>query len=296
MSMQNGFAYPSPAPSNVAALFDWSTPRRATVTVTPALAKEWLSARNTNNRNKKPNYITTLSNAMKEGRWIYDGTPIKFDRNGVLSDGQHRLAAIVLSGVSVVLDVVFGLDPAARLVHDTGVPRSTADIVKLISTIPQHTTQTAWFGTIYRIYRGFSARYDPSLVVSRYESWPSQMNWLVNQHKGTPVGVRAASIWAAFSLAITVDEDATREFVSRYVAADKLSRKDPALALREYALTARGAGGAHVSERSFRLAANALYANANGRPVALLKMSDEAMRWISTGDLRCFVEKTATDA
>lgn len=295
MSMQNGFAHPSPAPSNVGALFDWSTARKAVVIVTPALAREWLELRNTNNRSKKQHWVSALAEAMREGRWIYDGTPIKFDRRGVLSDGQHRLSAVALSGVSCTFDVVFGLDPEARIVHDTGITRSPSDIVKIISTIPRHALQTSWFGAIHRIYRGIHTRFDPSAVVRRYESMQPQMDWLLDRHKGTAYGVRAAPMWSAFSLAITINEETTKEFVSRYVTGDQLSRKDPALVLREVAMSTRGSGG-NVADRSFRLAANALYANNNKRPVAVLKLSDEAMRWIGTADFRSFGVKGPFDA
>lgn len=288
MSNQSGFCLTGPAVDliNVGSGFDWSIVRKLTVRVTPQLAREWLS-RNTNNRGLKKGRVSDLAANIVAGKWIYDGSPIKFDRAGVLSDGQHRLAAIALANVSCVLDVVFGLDPQARLVHDTGVPRSTADIVKLVSSIPSHTTQTAWFATTHRIYHGIHKRFDPSLVVARYESMQPQIDWLLSLYKGTKFGVRAAPIWAAFALAITLDDVITRRFVERYARGDELQRGDPALVLREVAMSSRGTG--HVAgERMFRLAVNALAANLAGRKVAQLKLSDAAMEWIHPAVVRGF--------
>lgn len=64
---------------------------------------------------------------MKNGLWKTNGEPICFNKNGDLLDGQHRLHAIVHSGVSLSLVVVSDVDNGINT-YDIGIKRSTVDI------------------------------------------------------------------------------------------------------------------------------------------------------------------------
>ena len=67
---------------------------------------------------------------MKDGNWKDNGETIKIDTNGNLIDGQHRLQAIVDSGVSVDLIIVEGLDPSVADTIDIGRKRSIEQYLK----------------------------------------------------------------------------------------------------------------------------------------------------------------------
>lgn len=99
-------------------------------TVTPAVAKRWLS-RNVRNRKIRPSVVDGYARDMAAGSWKLTGEGIKFDTNGALSDGQHRLAAIVKANTSVPLLVVRGVEPDAQDVMDSGVKRSASDALVL---------------------------------------------------------------------------------------------------------------------------------------------------------------------
>lgn len=100
------------------------------MTITPAVAKRWL-ARNVRNRKLKERDIAKYARDMASGNWNFTGEAIKFDTNGAIADGQHRLHAIVRSGVPCQLLVVRGIDPDAQSVMDSGVKRSVADSLTL---------------------------------------------------------------------------------------------------------------------------------------------------------------------
>lgn len=68
-------------------------------TITPKIAAEYLT-RNTSNRNRRPTRIQQYARDMGSGNWPVTGESIKFSETGDLLDGQHRLVACVLSGVS----------------------------------------------------------------------------------------------------------------------------------------------------------------------------------------------------
>jgi len=75
--------------------------------VTPELAEAWLTHCNSHNRNLIDGHVDCLVREMKAGRWRLTHQGIAFSRNRVLLDGQHRLWAIVLSGVTVRMRVFF---------------------------------------------------------------------------------------------------------------------------------------------------------------------------------------------
>jgi hypothetical protein len=98
--------------------------------ITPAMAKEWLQ-RNTHNRNLRERVVNGYATDMASGAWLEDGQSIKFAADGTLLDGQHRLAAIVQSGVTIRLLVVRDLPNHTQDTMDTGAKRTMADVLKL---------------------------------------------------------------------------------------------------------------------------------------------------------------------
>lgn len=100
------------------------------VRVGPELAQTYL-ARNVHNRPLRQRHVALYAADMTAGNWRYTGEPIKFDRDGHLIDGQHRLAAIVAAGVTLPLLVVRGLDPDAQHVMDTNIKRTVSDALAL---------------------------------------------------------------------------------------------------------------------------------------------------------------------
>lgn len=100
------------------------------VTITPAMAAEWLKC-NTNNRPLKMQVVESYRRDMLAGAYRVTHQGIAFDRHGVLLDGQHRLRAIVAAGIAVTMLVTTGLEPEARLVVDTHAKRQTLDCIAI---------------------------------------------------------------------------------------------------------------------------------------------------------------------
>lgn len=106
--------------------------------VTPATAAVWLDKHNTQNRPLNQNSVKRFSSDMKKGGWHWDnGVPIvlsskdptdKNNQDFIVLDGQHRLAAIVQSGVTAsgVL-VSSGVDRSLFSTYDCGKQRTLAD-------------------------------------------------------------------------------------------------------------------------------------------------------------------------
>lgn len=99
-------------------------------TITPEIAAAWLDA-NVKNRKLQQRLVTRLAHDMRKGNFDFTGDTIKFDRNNKLIDGQHRLRACVLSNTPFEAIVVYGLDPQAQNVIDTGKARTKGDMLAL---------------------------------------------------------------------------------------------------------------------------------------------------------------------
>lgn len=100
------------------------------VVVTPAMASEWLK-RNTRNRHISESYVDSLARDMESGRWMFTHQGIAFDCDGNLLDGQHRLTAIVRSGVPLRMVVTHGMSRNSIAGIDQGNVRSASDVLKL---------------------------------------------------------------------------------------------------------------------------------------------------------------------
>lgn len=78
-----------------------TTPKCKWVTVSPELAMKWLEGANQNNRSIRDAHVRRLASDMINGRWRgQNGEAIRFDTEGRLVDGQHRLWACVVSNVA----------------------------------------------------------------------------------------------------------------------------------------------------------------------------------------------------
>lgn len=100
------------------------------IKITPALANQWL-VNNSRNRHLSEDLVVNYATEMEAGRWAVNGESIKFDTNGRLIDGQHRLRAVILYGKPVTSLVLRGVDPTAFDTLDTGKRRTSGDVLSI---------------------------------------------------------------------------------------------------------------------------------------------------------------------
>lgn len=112
----------------VAQLKHHQTPSAEFSTITPSTAREWLERNIGNYRAMKPGWVKSLAEDMRNGRWQENGESIKFDLDGKLVDGQHRLAACVRSNVPFRTLVVRGVADDVNI--DTGRSRNLSDLLR----------------------------------------------------------------------------------------------------------------------------------------------------------------------
>jgi len=97
--------------------------------ITPELAKEYLKHNTNNYRKLSRHTFMAYAEDMKNGKWQTTGVPIVFDVDGVLKDGQHRLAGIIFSKTTVRMTVVRNVAKDVDE-YDTGKKRTNMDILQ----------------------------------------------------------------------------------------------------------------------------------------------------------------------
>jgi len=97
------------------------------VFVSPEFAKSLL-AKNLKNRRMTESIARRYADEIRNGRWKEDTyEPIKISESGVILDGQHRLSAVVKSGIGVYFHIATGLKDDIFDVIDTGKKRTGGD-------------------------------------------------------------------------------------------------------------------------------------------------------------------------
>jgi hypothetical protein len=98
--------------------------------ISPTRAAELLGA-NSRNRPLSRSTVRSFAEAMRRGEWLVTHQGIAFDANGVLVDGQHRLAAVIEADMPVEMTVFTDVEPGTFDVLDTGKRRNAADVLAI---------------------------------------------------------------------------------------------------------------------------------------------------------------------
>lgn len=203
--------------------------------ITPEIAQEWMT-HNLHNRPLRERTVSTLVAAIKRGEWVVNGDTIRFDTDGVLIDGQHRLVAVIKSGKSISSYVIRGLPPVVQETIDIGNHRGYHDILALrgethavgISSV------LVWCFRIetlqIRTMKRKPSNGEKDAILARYpqirESVIKTSNW--GKYIPIPKSVMGALHWQ-LSL---IDEEQADFFFNRIADGIALEAGDPILLLR----------------------------------------------------------------
>jgi hypothetical protein len=100
-------------------------------TITPEKAQKYLENMAPNRRLVRT-HIEYLAKQIRDGLWVEGaGDPIRFGLNGQLCDGQHRLRAVLETGINLQCAVIRNVPAKAMPVIDTGRRRNLADFLSM---------------------------------------------------------------------------------------------------------------------------------------------------------------------
>lgn len=115
------------------------------------------------NRKKRKNKIKNYSEHMKEGRFFLTNQAIGINTRGEIMDGQHRLSAIVESGVPQLMWVISGIHEDAHLVIDRNTIRTLADSHYMQN---EQDAYSAWIAAIAKLTWKVEHAWQSGLAVS----------------------------------------------------------------------------------------------------------------------------------
>lgn len=113
------------------------------IMVTAEIAQRWLT-RNKKNRQLADTTMNRYRSEMSNGLWQFAADPIRFDVDGNLIDGQHRLTALAgLPDATIPMLVVRGLPADTQMVMDQGQKRTPGQQLQLMGTKNGHNVASA---------------------------------------------------------------------------------------------------------------------------------------------------------
>lgn len=212
-----------------------SGPRKVErVLITPDQAKSWLEL-NVRNRPMIRRIVEEYASDMLNGRWLYNYQPIMFDRDNTLVDGQHRLAAVVASGVSIKSDVVFDCDPGIMNTVDIGAKRTAAQQLTL-TDIP-HAAGVAAIATFLLNYESGHFTSKDALSRPRVLQYVSEhVDELTESARHVAAGWKLMPMAIAGSMRVVfsrLHKPKAEEFFHLLLSGEELTASSPIYRLRE---------------------------------------------------------------
>lgn len=245
--------------------------RTIEVNVTPELATEYL-AHNTANRPIDRGHVRKLSDELRSQRWKRTHQGIAFDSQGILRDGQHRLLAIVETGIPAMLQVTTDVDSGAMDAIDQHRVRTAAQILAMKTGIVKEGARlTAMARTILQVVggetrvsniaaSGFAAAHDDTLQKYLHIA-----------------RTYAPAVAAAFAYADMLGWSEVQTAAMRFT--EKLyTEGDPMRALDIRARTFPKEQGAAAGKKKFDIALNALLAVHEGREMSVARTAQPDYR------------------
>lgn len=215
--------------------------------IMPEVATFLLQERNLRNRGLRRRDATNQSRDIETDNWDINGESVKFDWNGMMLDGQHRMEACRRAGKPIDTLVVTGLDPNVQLTVDTGIRRTNGDRFGLVGE--ENPNELA--ATVRRVWawergdRTFGSNFAPT---------PHEMTELLNEKPELRESTRVAlevyrefhaipkSVLSSTHYVLSgIDESAASLFFMKLRTGAGMHVGHPILTLRNRAIKSHGA-------------------------------------------------------
>lgn len=216
---------------------------------------QWLDETNKNNRKVRQQWVDQLADDMIAGRWRgQNGEAIRFDTEGRLVDGQHRLWACVQSGTAFETLLVTGVDIEDYKTIGIGTKKGLVDFLGPVYGEKNPTLYAAALRLVHvwrtgRLKSGWkSLAHSISELETAYHDHPQladSVAWVSN-HK--PVRVLLNGTYAAFihyAGFLEGKQAAVESFLDRVGSGLGLMEDDPAYQLRKFLLSQKGLTAGH---------------------------------------------------
>jgi hypothetical protein len=244
--------------------------------ITPAIAKR-LMGRNTKNRVLRPRHVKHLAGAMARGEWKYNGCTICLSEDGTLLDGQHRLSAIIESGVPQYFIVVRGISDDAFGTFDQGVGRTVGDAFRHSGESNVNSLAAAARAILIVESGGAAAFIRPTTAehFAVLKAHPSLRRWDAFSRNEVTLrrffGAYLSGIACLF--AEKYGDDAIDRFMTQLATGENIRKGDPAYELRNRAILNKTAVAKLRQLTMMQLVIKAMKAFVTGKKIGVLRVS-----------------------
>lgn len=263
------------------------------VRVTPEIAERWLK---NNGKNRKLSIVHAkkLAAVMAAGKWSLNGQTISFDDQGRLLDGQHRLTAVVLSGVPVDMAVATEVvDERAFQTYDAiQLKRGASQIARMMAPI-KNATKVASAARIIMAWEAAATYHEfinyfagskmiepfPEDVAAKSVEINDEFNGTLDSLGMFHRDAKSRSAWVAMVMILNrIDPVSTESFLYKLREGLFVDASDPVKLLRDKMIKDGGYGGAARSDRHFvalqiHLTVKAWNAHIKGKTLPFLRFS-----------------------
>lgn len=184
------------------------------VLVTPEMAVKLLNG-NEDNRKLRPSVVREYAIYMQSGQWRENGETIAITKKGTLLNGQHRLHAVIASGVSVKMVFVTleatdgkGELTALGIIQDRGSVRNHSDI----SGVRPVADKIA--ATMIRNFVGTSHAKNTAFRAAIYDDYKSEIDYLTSKCSTAKRYLSRAAIHGVITLRLRQGYDHTDRYRS----------------------------------------------------------------------------------
>lgn len=251
--------------------------------ITPELARTSL-ANNVRNRSLSEDVVLAYARDMLNLEWQATHQGIAFNDRDELIDGQHRLHAIVRSGVTIRMMVTFGLPShiAGKEITvmdcvDRGRTRSVSDQLKIQHGLTDGSIIAAVCLSIGRLcYGERTRRMSVGQTLEIYRAFEEPVKHVI-RHRSKEHGLKAAGVMAAFAFALATDAR-LKAMYHRLLAGEELMPKSPMALLRTFLMSDDAKLLNRGSDRALaELVLQAIHLEIHGEPIASLELSTDGV-------------------
>lgn len=203
---------------------------------TPEVAHAFLKNRLVQKqRTIRPQHLESLIDDARRGRFKLNGQTVIIDSDGNLMDGQHRLEAVVRSGVGFWSVVVRGINPAYFCTIDSVTRRSAGDTLKSLGYSNTNSLGAAvallWrYEGEHMLQNRVISQAMVAEVIGRHPELSASVNATQRLRKISPSRAVPGFCHYVFS---RINPELTDAFFKKLLTGENLSKGDPALALRD---------------------------------------------------------------
>lgn len=220
----------------IASLLEQGKPGVAVLHITPEVARSILE-KNEENRKVSPTKAAQFASDMTEGRWAFNGESIVIADDGSLNDGQHRLVAVVTSGVAIDSVVAYGVPRETRFTVDQGLSRSAAAVYAMKGGAHSNeATKVARLAIAYERNQGkmlgrtglvsttaVLERAQTDTLVATAAAWSTTLD-----RSQLPATTSQVAFWRY----LAKDDERKVQFVTAVAAGENIAREDAAYLVR----------------------------------------------------------------